>query len=37
MMFKKGIAASAEALRADIPNFTDVMPVRQVSEILAAV
>jgi hypothetical protein len=35
-MFKKGIAASGGALRADIPNFTDVTPVRQVSEILAA-
>jgi len=34
--YEKGIAASAGALRADIPNFTDVTPVRQVSEILAA-
>jgi uncharacterized protein (TIGR02118 family) len=32
--YEKGIAASAGALRADIPNFTDVSPVRQISEIL---
>jgi uncharacterized protein (TIGR02118 family) len=32
--YEKGIAASAGALRADIPNFTNVTPVRQVSEIL---
>lgn len=33
--YERGIAASGGALRADIPNFTDVPPVRQVSEILA--
>lgn len=32
--YEKGIAASSGALRADIPNFTDVTPVRQISEIL---
>ena len=34
--YEKGIAASGGALRADIPNFTNVTPVRQVSEVLAA-
>jgi hypothetical protein len=35
MTFKRGIAASGGALRGDIPNFTDVAPVRPVSEIRA--
>ena len=34
--YEKGIAASAGALRSDIANFTDVTPIRQVSEIIAA-
>ena len=34
--YEKGIAASSGTLRADIPNFTNVTPVRQVSEILTA-
>ena len=34
--YEKGIEASAGALRSDIPNFTNVTPVRQVSEIIAA-
>jgi uncharacterized protein (TIGR02118 family) len=34
--YEKGIEASGGALRADIPNFTDVTPVRQVSEIVAS-
>ena len=34
--YEKGIAASGGALRADIANFTDSAPIRQVSEILAA-
>jgi uncharacterized protein (TIGR02118 family) len=34
--YEKGIAASAGALRADIPSFTDATPVRQISEILTA-
>jgi len=33
--YERGIAASAGALRADIPNFTEVSPVRQISEIIA--
>jgi uncharacterized protein (TIGR02118 family) len=32
--YEKGGAASGGALRADIPNFTDVAPIRQISEIL---
>ncbi len=32
--YEKGVAASGGALRADIPNFTDVAPIRQISEIL---
>jgi uncharacterized protein (TIGR02118 family) len=32
--YDKGVAASAGALRADISNFTDIMPIRQISEIL---
>ncbi len=34
--YEKAIAASAGALRADIPGFTDVTPVRQISEIVAS-
>jgi uncharacterized protein (TIGR02118 family) len=34
--YEKGIEASAGSLRSDIPNFTNVTPVRQVSEIIAA-
>jgi uncharacterized protein (TIGR02118 family) len=32
--YEKGIAASAGALRSDIPHFTNVTPVRQLSEIM---
>jgi uncharacterized protein (TIGR02118 family) len=32
--YEKGVAASGGALRADIANFTDISPVRQISEIL---
>ena len=32
--YEKGGAASGGVLRADIPNFTDVTPVRQISEVL---
>jgi uncharacterized protein (TIGR02118 family) len=32
--YEKAGAASGGALRADIPNFTDVTPVRQISEVL---
>jgi len=32
--YEKGIAASAGALRGDIPNFTDLTPIRQISEVL---
>lgn len=34
--YEAAIAASAGALRADIPNFTDVTPVRQISAIVAS-
>jgi uncharacterized protein (TIGR02118 family) len=34
--YERGIAAAAGALRSDIPNFTDVTPVRQVSEIMTS-
>jgi len=30
-----GVAASAGALRADIPHFTDVAPIRRMSEVTA--
>lgn len=33
--YQRGGAASGGALRADIPNFTDVAPIRQISEVLA--
>jgi uncharacterized protein (TIGR02118 family) len=32
--YEKGSAASGGVLRTDIPNFTDVAPIRQISEIL---
>jgi uncharacterized protein (TIGR02118 family) len=32
--YEKGVAASGGVLRADISNFTDVAPIRQISEIL---
>ena len=32
--FDKGIAEFGTTLRSDIPNFTNVTPVRQISEIL---
>lgn len=32
--YEKGAAASGGVLRADIANFTDVTPVRQISEIM---
>ena len=32
--YEKGGAASGGVLRADIPNFTDVTPTRQISEVL---
>jgi len=34
--YEKGAAASGGALRGDIPNFTNVIPVRQISEVLAS-
>lgn len=34
--YEKGAAASGGALRADIPHFTNVTPVRQISEIMTA-
>jgi uncharacterized protein (TIGR02118 family) len=32
--YDKAIAAHGEQLRGDIPNFTNVMPIRQISKIL---
>lgn len=32
--YEKGGAASGGVLRADIANFTDIAPIRQISEIL---
>ncbi|RJQ75536.1 MAG: EthD family reductase [Desulfobacteraceae bacterium] len=32
--YEKGVAAYGGALRADIPNFTNVAPIRQISEIV---
>jgi len=32
--YDKGIAAAGSVLRGDIPNFTNITPVRQISEIL---
>ncbi len=34
--YEKGIAASAGVLRGDIPNFTDLSPIRQISEVVDA-
>jgi uncharacterized protein (TIGR02118 family) len=33
--YDKGIAEAGSILRGDIPNFTDITPIRQISEILA--
>jgi uncharacterized protein (TIGR02118 family) len=32
--YDKGIAESGSILRGDIPNFTDITPIRQISEII---
>jgi len=32
--YEKGLAAAGPVLRGDISNFTDVTPIRQISEIL---
>jgi len=32
--YDEGMAEAAPLLRGDIPNFTDVIPIRQISEIL---
>jgi uncharacterized protein (TIGR02118 family) len=32
--YERGIAEAGSILRGDIPNFTDITPVRQVSEVL---
>ena len=32
--YDKGIAEVGPTLRADIPNYTDIAPIRQISEIL---
>jgi len=34
--YEKGVAASGGAIRADIANFTDLTPVRQISEVVAS-
>ena len=34
--YEKGVAASKGAIRADIANFTDLTPVRQISEVVAS-
>ncbi|MEJ5358259.1 MAG: EthD family reductase [Desulfobacterales bacterium] len=34
--YEKGVAASGGALRGDIPNFTDIAPIRQISEVVDA-
>ena len=34
--YDRGIAATGKELRGDIPNFTDIEPVRQVSQIQAS-
>ena len=33
--YDRGIAEAGSILRGDIPNFTNVTPVRQISEVLA--
>ncbi len=32
--YDKGIAEVGSILRGDIPNFTDIVPIRQISEVL---
>lgn len=32
--YEKGVAASGGAVRGDIPKFTDITPVRQISEVM---
>jgi uncharacterized protein (TIGR02118 family) len=34
--FEKAIPPHAARLKADIPNFTDIVPVRQINEVVAA-
>ncbi len=34
--YEKGVAASGGTVRADISNFTDITPVRQISEVVAS-
>jgi uncharacterized protein (TIGR02118 family) len=34
--YEKGVAASGGAIRADIPKFTDITPIRQISEVVAS-
>jgi hypothetical protein len=34
--YEKGVAASGGVIRADIANFTDITPIRQISEVVAA-
>ncbi len=34
--YEKGVAASGGRLRADIPNFTDVTPIRLIGEVVAS-
>ena len=33
--YDNGIAETGSILRGDIPNFTDITPIRQISEVLA--
>lgn len=33
--YAKGVAASGGTLRADIPNFTNITPIRQISEVVS--
>ena len=32
--YDKGIAETGSILRGDVPNFTDITPIRQISEVL---
>lgn len=34
--YENGVAASGGALRSDIPNFTDVTPIRMIAEVVAS-
>ena len=34
--YEKGISASGGELRGDIPNFTNITPIRQISEVVIA-